>query len=265
MTIITGTPFFDGAGGVDTGRVRAWELSGGLWIQKGSTIEGASAGDLSGESVAVSADGLIIAAGAPGDATNGLDAGSVAIFLWTGTDYILMGTPILGTTGGKAGTAIALNDDGSMIAVGSPGHTLGAVDVYTSGGGPSWTQLGLTILDMDGTQDFWGDALALITNRVFIGSPESDINGVNTGQVAVYDWDGSFWVQAVVLLNGQTVGEKLGNSIARSIDGSRVAIGAANFNSQQGKVYIYQVVGWIPLGELTGVAVGDQFGTCDAG
>src|SRR5690554_1590908 len=74
--------------GADSGHVRVYENSNGTWIQIGDDIEGETAGDQFGESVALSADGDIIAVGAPYNSGGGTNSGHVRIFentdgIWT--------------------------------------------------------------------------------------------------------------------------------------------------------------------------------------
>ena len=50
--------------GIDAGHVRVYSWSGTAWVQKGLDIDGEATGDLSGISVALSADGNTVAIGA---------------------------------------------------------------------------------------------------------------------------------------------------------------------------------------------------------
>lgn len=62
---------------VDAGQIRVFRWSGTVWEQVGYSINGEFAGDNSGTSVAISADGLIIAIGAPYNTNN---AGHVRVY-----------------------------------------------------------------------------------------------------------------------------------------------------------------------------------------
>ena len=48
----------------ESGHVRVYRWNGTSWVQKGSDIDGEAAGDLSGESVSLSDDGLVLIVGA---------------------------------------------------------------------------------------------------------------------------------------------------------------------------------------------------------
>ena len=54
----------DGVNGIDSGHVRVFEYSGTDWVQLGGDVDGEAAGDRSGRSVALSADGTRLAVGA---------------------------------------------------------------------------------------------------------------------------------------------------------------------------------------------------------
>ncbi len=74
-----GAPYNDGNGN-DTGHVRVYEWNGSAWVQIGVDLDGDAAGDQSGRSVSLSADGTRVAVGAPYNDGNGNDTGHVRIF-----------------------------------------------------------------------------------------------------------------------------------------------------------------------------------------
>jgi hypothetical protein len=71
-------------GNADTGsfagHVRVFENVDGVWTQLGKDIDGEAAEDFSGDSVAINADGSIVAIGAPFNEGTGADAGHVRVF-----------------------------------------------------------------------------------------------------------------------------------------------------------------------------------------
>ncbi len=80
-----------------------------------------AAGDESGSSVALSADGLTMAIGAP--AAND-DAGLVRIYRWNGSDWVQRGSDIVGDADDdELGRSVALSADGLSVAIGAPGRT----------------------------------------------------------------------------------------------------------------------------------------------
>src|SRR5690606_11489381 len=62
--VAIGAPFNDG-NGEDSGHVRVYQNIAGTWTQVGADIDGEGAQDESGSSVSLSADGTVVAVGAP--------------------------------------------------------------------------------------------------------------------------------------------------------------------------------------------------------
>jgi hypothetical protein len=133
----------DGNGG-NSGHVRVYGLTGGAWVQVGSDIDGAAAGDNSGYSVSLSSDGSRVAIGANGNDGGGIDAGQVRVYDLTGGAWVQVGCDINGEAAGDAsGMPVSLTSGGSRVAIGAiandgAGSLAGHVRVYdltSSGGG----------------------------------------------------------------------------------------------------------------------------------
>ena len=79
--IAIGAPSNDGNGD-NSGHTQVFRLSNSSndWVQVGSDINGESSYDYSGTSVSLSADGSVIAIGAPGNDGNGSSSGHARIF-----------------------------------------------------------------------------------------------------------------------------------------------------------------------------------------
>ncbi|MCP4743838.1 MAG: hypothetical protein GY871_16660, partial [Actinomycetales bacterium] len=86
--------------GSSAGHVRIYGLSGNTWIQLGQDIDGEAAGDRSGVSVSLSADGNRVAIGADRNDGNGSDAGHVRIYGLSGNTWIQLGQDIDGEAAG---------------------------------------------------------------------------------------------------------------------------------------------------------------------
>ena len=71
--------------GTSSGHVRIFQWTGTEWIQRGSDIDGEAGANNSGYSVSLSADGNIVAIGAPGNGENGQISGHVRIYQWVGS------------------------------------------------------------------------------------------------------------------------------------------------------------------------------------
>jgi len=78
--VAIGAIYNDGINGNELGHVRIFEYDGTSWTQKGSSIDGEAVGDVSGYSVSLSADGKIVAIGAPYNDGNGGSSGHVRIY-----------------------------------------------------------------------------------------------------------------------------------------------------------------------------------------
>jgi hypothetical protein len=61
---------------------------------------------------------------------------------------------------------------------------------------------------------------------VAIGATGNDGNGVDSGHVRVYAWNGSAWVQRGSDINGEASNDVSGSSVSLNSDGTIVAIGA---------------------------------------
>ncbi|MGA1555701.1 MAG: hypothetical protein ACO4AY_06675, partial [Ilumatobacteraceae bacterium] len=79
-----------------TGYVSVLRWDGTTWTQLGADIDGEAAGDRSGHSVSLSADGTTVAIGAPENDGNGNGAGHVRIHHWDGSAWTQLGTDIDG-------------------------------------------------------------------------------------------------------------------------------------------------------------------------
>jgi hypothetical protein len=79
-----GTLDWDGGMGMGmfsgAGHTRVYEWDNTAWIQLGNDIDGEADGDESGQSVALSGDGMILAVGAPYNDGNGFDSGHVRVY-----------------------------------------------------------------------------------------------------------------------------------------------------------------------------------------
>jgi hypothetical protein len=229
--IAIGARYNDGSGN-NAGHVRVYTLANGTWTQTGSDINGEAAGDNSGWSVAMSADGNRIAIGAPYNDGSAADAGHVRVYSWNGTAWTQTGADINGETGiDWSGYSVAMSSDGNRIAIGasmndSSGGDAGHVRVY-SWNGTTWTQTGSDI-DGEAASDNSGSSVAMSAdgNRIAIGAQRNDGSGNMAGHVRVYSWNGTAWTQTGADIDGEAAEDQSGFSVAMSSDGNRIAIGA---------------------------------------
>ena len=103
------------------------------------------------------------------------------------------------------------------------------------------------MIDGEAAGDFSGRAVSLSSDGsiVAIGGYLNDgINGVDSGHVRLYEWDGSAWQQKGSDIDGEAENDQSGLSVSLSSDGSIVAIGASgnDGNGQSsGHVRVYSI------------------------
>jgi hypothetical protein len=197
-----GSPWNDGNNGTDSGQVRvyAWNSTSAKYTQLGSDIDGEAADDGSGYAVSLSADGKVLAIGAP---YNNYYTGHVRVYAWewdsTSAKYTQRGTDIDGkATWDVSGYAVSLSFDGKVLAIGAPwndgnnGTDSGHVRVYAwNSTSAKYTQRGSDI-DGEAAYDLSGASVSLSAdgNVLAIGAPWNDgNNGADSGHVRVYAWD----------------------------------------------------------------------------
>jgi len=257
------------------------------WTQVGRDIDGDDEGDWLGSSVALSADGQILAVGAPHDYyCQGFfptyEEGYVKVY--RRDDSVPSGWKQIGQTlrgedsGDGFGTSVALSDDGKVLAVGADsndndnGNASGHVRVFEWLNEVSWSQIGQ---DIDG--DFCstsGRSIDLSGNGeiLAIGAPLQD-----SGTVRVYERAPSSalgWDQIGGDINGEANFDDFGKSVALSNSGDILAVGAygnrengcLTFFYCSGHVRVFKRdpstdLGWVQLGgDIDGEEAGDEVG-----
>ncbi len=175
----------------------------------------------------------------------------------------------------RSGASIAISEDGTRIVIGattndSVGSASGHARVFEWDTALlTWSQLGT---DIDGIAggDESGAAVAISENgnRVAIGSPYHDGPADSTGHVRVFEYDGNDWIQVGGDIEGGTLADWLGWSVAMSSDGNRIAVGAPQTyggGSRYGFVRVLDwdvaTSDWVQVGsEVVAEAEGDRAG-----
>ena len=255
--------YLNDGGGTNSGHVRVYAYDSSTWVQVGGDIDGEATDDRSGLSVSLSNDGSRVAIGAYRNDGGGSDSGHVRVYVYDSSAWIQVGGDIDGeATDDSSGRSVSLSSDGSRVAIGAPYNDGGGIDaghvrVYQFDSS-AWIQVGGDI-DGEAAADESGISVSLSGDgsRVAIGAQFNDGGGSDSGHVRVYDYDSSTWVQVGGDIDGEAAGDRSGRtkSIALSIGGSRVAIGA-DLNDGGGtdaghvRVYEYDTLSssWIQLG-----------------
>jgi hypothetical protein len=192
--LAVGAPKNNSGQGSDTGHVRVYQFSSGVWSQLGADIDGEAASDQSGYSVSLNSDGTILAVGAEGNDGNGSNSGHVRVYQFSSGSWSQLGADIDGEAANdNFGTSVSLSDDGTILAVGGHfndgnGSNSGHVRVYEFSSG-SWTQLGSDI-NGEAANDNFGISVALsgYGNQLAIGAPFNDgTNGTDSGHTRVFE------------------------------------------------------------------------------
>ena len=102
----------------------------------------------------------------------------------------------------------------------------------------NWEKNGTDIVGDPGTNSGKSVSLSDTGTIVAIGTTLADGNGTNSGQVRVYEYDGSTWNKIGQDINGEREGDKSGESVSLSGDGKTVAIGALS-NNENGAAGIF--------------------------
>lgn len=188
-TVAIGARLNDG-NGLNAGHVRVYENQAGNWVQVGSDIDGKFPADNFGESVSISSDGSMVAAGAPGN------NGYASIYQNQGGNWVQVGTNIEGENSvDNFGQAISISANGNIVAIGGPenednGIGSGHTRIYKNQGG-NWVQVGIDI-DGENSSDNSGEAISISAdgNVVAIGARDNNDGGFGSGHVRVYDLSG---------------------------------------------------------------------------
>jgi hypothetical protein len=250
------------SGQIKPGLVRVFQFGSGAWTQLGADITGLADKDQFGASLALSADGMTLAVGAPNkDGSSATRVGQVRAFKLVGSSWTQVGLDINGAaTDDFLGTSVALSSDGTVMAVGVPssGVNVNRVKVFKLVGS-SWTQVGTDITATAGGHFGWSLALSTDGTIVAVGA-----DGVNAyaGQVQVFQLVSGSWAQLGANIDGAT-GDAFGYSIAMSANGTTLAIGAIGVNAYAGQVQVFELVDslWTQVGtDLTGTAAIDYAG-----
>ncbi|TDP58235.1 T9SS type A sorting domain-containing protein [Flavobacterium dankookense] len=222
--------------------------------QIGSSLNGTFAEDRFGQSTTINSTGNIIAVGAPTNSQVGNETGQVTVFSFDGENWNQLGGLLNGLTSSDEvnfGSSLSISSNGEILAVGSPnydsiGNDFGAVQIFKFENS-NWVQLGNTII---GTQDnsFTGASISLSSdgNRIAVGSPGKSIDGLQRGNVTIYELVSNVWSQLGTSIIGDLNQVFFGNQIKLNSTGDNVIISDFNIDIEPtkiGKVKVYSFDG----------------------
>ena len=272
-TVAIGAPYNDG-NGADSGHVRLFEWDGTAWVQKGADIDGEAAGDIA-SLVSLSDDGNTVVVGAYFNDGGGENAWHARIYDWDGTSWTQRGADIDGEAAGdQSGLMVSMSADGNTVSMGASNN--GGVPNTNANGywagharifdwdGSTWSQRGEDI-DGEAMIDFSGRRTRLSAdgNTIAVAGFLNDGNGLDSGHVRMYDWNGLSWAQRGADIDGSSAGDQSGYSIALSADGNTLAVGSlvndtGGQDSGQTRIFDWNGAAWQQRGaDIYGEAEGD--------
>jgi len=212
--------FGDDTNGVDVGQVHLFDATTGALLRTfdDPTVTGS---DLFGGSVAL--EGNLVLVGATGDDTNGLSVGQAHLFdATTGALLRTFDDPTV-TAGDVFGFRVSIS--GNDVLIGAPGDDTNGVNVGQAHLFDATTGALLRTFD-DPTvtvADLFGISVALEGNNVLVGARGDGTNGVNVGQVHLFDAT-TFNLLQTFDDPTVTVADLFGGSVA--LEGNNVLVGA---------------------------------------
>ncbi len=244
-------------GGSNSGHVRVYENNSGTWQQLGQDIDGISSNDAAGTAVSISADGSILAVGAPyGNANN---TGYVQLYQNVAGNWQQLGQNIEGTTNDSSfGISLSISNDGNTIAIGSAfdiyvAANSGKVRVYENNSG-TWQQVGQDISNSVTSVIYTKIPVSLSGDgsTVVIGVPhDDDLYDDDRGNsyVKVYRNTTGTWQQVDQNITEATLQDGFGSSVSISDDGRTVGIGARYGGNTKGQTRIFFNSNTLPIQE----------------
>lgn len=238
-------------------------------VQVGSEINGIIQYTNLGDSVSASADGSIIAIGAPGNADG--TGGSVRVYANQSDSWNQIGNDIKGEAmSDYFAQSVSLSNNGNIVAIGATQSDInggnsgpGYVRFFENQSG-NWVQIGNTIYGRaDGDAFGYSVSLSGDGSVVAIGAPTNDENELSSGKVRIFENQSDIWTQIGDDLNGAIEENNyFGVSVSLSDDGSVVAIGAPSYRYGYGSVSIYknQSGVWTNIGYIEDEVSGDFSG-----
>lgn len=243
--------------GSATGSAKVFRYDGGSWVQLGGNINGLPADHL-GEGAAMSADGNTIVVGAPRYGT--IAPGVTRVYTFGGASWLQVGSDIVGDFDtGNAGSEVAINADGTLIAVAEPQANAGVLTEGTTRvyqfNGTGWSQFGN---DLNGSvaQSWSGSSLAMSDDglTLVIGAPGPGYPVFDhPGSATVWAYKSGSWVQVGPPILGDSAEDGFGTAVDINANGTTIAVGAGRYldnGGGDGYARMYQLIGgqWLQVG-----------------
>jgi hypothetical protein len=224
-------------------------------------------------SVAVSADGNTLVAGAEGD--DGF-AGAAYIFTRSGSTWSQQAKVQASDKEAQdyLGISVSISSDGNTVVAGAytedTGDTnVGAAYIFTRSGS-TWSQQNKIQASDKGFSDWFGESTSISGDgeTIIVGAKNEDTGAGNGGAVYIFTRSGAFWPeQAKILASDPEAGDNFGNSVSISSDGNTAVVGATTEDTganDAGAAYIFTRSGstWSQQAKIqaSDKEASDQFG-----
>jgi hypothetical protein len=261
-TLVVGAPGHHG-----DGAAYIYTLDGSTWTLATELSDpGATAGDLFGESAAISGRNVII--GAPG---NDDHTGTAYVYNDSATGWSLRSTLTASDhgNGNEFGNAVALSGPTAVVGADGRNHFAGAAYVFSSSG-KTWSQV-QELGAADGAKgDDYGWAVGVSPSAIVVGAPGYD---TDAGIAYFYGFNGATWtLQSELAGSNDAAYTFFGSGVA--VSGTTAVVGARGHNNTQaineytGTAYVFGATdsSWAQQAELNGTDLnpGAFFGTAVA-
>ena len=229
-------------------RVFAYDDVTGIWNQKGSDIINNTSVGRYGYSIKLSADGNIIAIGAP-DSPIVPTAGVTQVLQYNSGSWNQIGNDIVGVNPTEhSGRSVDLSSDGNTVAIMNDN----SARVYESDSG-TWTLVGNEIPAVGGQSPNRAVSLSADGTVLAIGEADFTDSLIQRGRVRVFRNVSGSWNQIGNAILGEVAYYRSGWSVNLSGNGDLLVIGepgSTSGSTDEGRTRIFQNVNdsWIQIG-----------------
>ena len=215
------------------GSVSVYDWNGTTWTLVGDKIYGENLQDENGYSIDLNATGDTLAIGAIKYDSENTDVGQVRVYNYIdASGWTQIGSDIIGTNEtDQTGTGVALNDDGTILAVGSayvdPSNN-GNITMYEYSDASGWSVIGDPVdgLYVEGNSGF---SLKLNSSGTIVAAGAPTTTDSSYGRVVVYEYMNSSWTKINDRYNINLIGEEdelFGYSLGMNSEGNLISVGA---------------------------------------
>ena len=243
--------------------VKIYELTGGVYVQKGNTIYGnyfdnhPLGQQLGSRGLEFNSDGSVIIIGCIGHRT-------ALVYEWNGNDWVKKGRtltqvidhqPLPNDDGEDLyGSSVSINDSGNIIAVGCKYgdkidiHSTGYVEIYEWNENENdWIQKGSRLYGYNTYYDTGGNSISLNNNGLIICYASNWYNYKGMVQVARFDTVINDWVlingpngDSIITRDDLIFNARYGTNVSLNGMGTRFIVNAPNQND--GLIEIYDLI-----------------------